>query len=261
MRPAFRDLTPCLPLRFCKLVAALTTILGGLAFVGLFHVRNYRSDAQGCQVLLNVDGRRPKLSLDELLAKIPRLPSLSELPSGTAVLVRGDVDAPGKNRRGVISTALDDHAPLGRQRGWKQVIFGHIGRKPEETLAKVARRIGELMECEVPLVSDWLDESTITIRDDAAKRIRESSPGSILLLENTRRYEIERVLWKAKAADLAKLAGPLARFADQFAEKSPACTSTKRSQPAASIRRARSCRQRCNAWRWGRMSARNSTAR
>jgi phosphoglycerate kinase len=175
-----------------------------------------------CQVLLNVDGRRPKLSLDELLAQIPRLPSLSELPSGTAVLVRGDVDAkPGpKIGEGDIRLrSMTDTLRFGRTRGWKQIIFGHIGRKPEETLAKVARRIGELMECDVPLVSDWLDEATITIREDAASRIRESSPGSIILLENTRRYEIERVLWKAKPADLAKLAGPLAQFANQFAEK------------------------------------------
>ena len=175
-----------------------------------------------CQVLLNVDGQRPKLSLDELLAKIPRLPSLSELPSGTAVLVRGDVDAkPGpKIGEGDIRLrSMTDTLRFGRERGWKQIIFGHIGRKPEESLAKVARRIGELMECEVPLVTDWLDESTITVRDDAANRIRESSPGSIVLLENTRRYEIERVLWKAKAADLPKLAGPLAQFANQFAEK------------------------------------------
>src|SRR6185436_8566066 len=60
---------------------------------------------------------------------------------------------------------------------------------------------------------------TTTIRDEVASQIRESSPGSIVLLENTRRCEIERVLWKAKPADLLKLAGPLARFANQFAEK------------------------------------------
>lgn len=175
-----------------------------------------------CQVLLNVDGRRPKLSLDQLLARIPRLAALSDVPSGTAVLVRGDVDAKPGSKIGegdIRLRSMTETLRFGRQRGWKQVIFGHIGRKPEETLAKVARRIGELMECEVPLVSDWLDESTIAIRDEAASRIRESSPGSIVLLENTRRYEIERVLWKAKAADLAKLAGPLAQFANQFAEK------------------------------------------
>ena len=46
-----------------------------------------------CQVLLNVDNRRPRLSLSEYLANIPRLGSLSDLPRGTCVLVRGDVDA------------------------------------------------------------------------------------------------------------------------------------------------------------------------
>jgi phosphoglycerate kinase len=177
---------------------------------------------QWCRVLLNVDGRRPKLSLDDLLAKIPRLSSLSDLPSGTAVLVRGDVDAkPGANvgEGDIRLRSMIDTLRFGRERDWKQVIFGHIGRKPEETLTKIARRMGELLGCEVPLISDWLDESTMTIRDDAAKRICESSPGSIVLLDNARRYEIERVLWKAKPADLPALAGPLARFANEFAEK------------------------------------------
>jgi phosphoglycerate kinase len=40
-----------------------------------------------------------------------------------------------------------------------------------------------------------------------------------LVLENTRRYDIERVLWKAKPADAAKLAEPLAKFANELATK------------------------------------------
>ena len=39
------------------------------------------------------------------------------------------------------------------------------------------------------------------------------------MLENTRKYDIERVLWKAKPADIAKLAEKLARLANEFAEK------------------------------------------
>jgi phosphoglycerate kinase len=39
------------------------------------------------------------------------------------------------------------------------------------------------------------------------------------MLENTRKYDIERVLWKAKPGDEAKLAEPLAKFANQCAEK------------------------------------------
>ena len=46
-----------------------------------------------CRTLLDVEGRRPKRALSEYLATIPRLSSLADLPSGTPVLVRGDVDA------------------------------------------------------------------------------------------------------------------------------------------------------------------------
>ena len=115
---------------------------------------------------------------------------------------------------------MTDTLRFGRERGWKQIIFGHIGRKPEESLAKVAQRLGELLDCDVPLVADWLDESTMTIRDRRGRaEFATARRAASCLLENTRRYEIERVLWKAKPADLPKLAEPLAQFANQFAEK------------------------------------------
>jgi phosphoglycerate kinase len=107
----------------------------------------------------------------------------------------------------------------GRSRGWKQVVFGHIGRKPDATLRSVSRRLGQIMGCPVTLISDWLDESTLTIGDQAAAAVRASADGSLLMLENTRRYKIERVLWGAKPDDLPQLAPQLARLANQFAEK------------------------------------------
>ncbi|MHB1033360.1 MAG: phosphoglycerate kinase [Pirellulales bacterium] len=175
-----------------------------------------------CGALLGADPKLPKLSLEQYLAAIPRLESLAKLPSGTTVLVRGDVDAkPGKQvgegderLRSMVETLK-----FGIQRGWKQVIFGHIGREPEKTLKAVAARLGELLGCQVPLVEDWLDEATNTIKDSAVAKIRAAAPGSVLVLENTRRYAIERVLWKAKPADVAKLAEPLAKLANEFADK------------------------------------------
>ena len=181
-----------------------------------------QSMLQWCQTLLDVDGRRPEHSLSEYLKMIPRLEALSGLGSGTPVLVRGDVDAkPGEKvgQGDVRLRSMRETLTFGRKQGWKQVIFGHRGRKPEESLGKVAARIGELMQCDVPLVEDWLDESTMTVRDRVTERIRSSSPGAILVLENTRRYEIERVLWKATADDLPRLAEPLAKFANEMAQK------------------------------------------
>jgi phosphoglycerate kinase len=165
---------------------------------------------------------RPRRTLAEYLAAIPRLESLADLPSGTAVLVRGDVDAkPGaKVGEGDIRLrSMVDTLNFGRQKGWKQVVCGHKGRKPEESLSAIGRRLSELLDCEVPLVSDWLDAESLTVRDQAGQQIQSSKPGSVLLLENARKYDIERVLWKARPADLPKLAEPLARFANEVADK------------------------------------------
>ena len=175
-----------------------------------------------CRELLDVDNCRAERSLADYLAGIPRLGSLSELPSGSRVLVRGDVDAkpgPDVGQGDIRLRSMGESLEFGRKSGWKQILFGHRGRKPEETLAKVAERLGEILQCDVPLLDDWLDESTMTIRDAVAERIESSPPGTILMLENTRRYAIERALWKAEPDDLADLSGPLAKLANQFAEK------------------------------------------
>jgi phosphoglycerate kinase len=175
-----------------------------------------------CRELLNVDDRRPQLSLREYLAAIPRLASLDDLPAGTRVLVRGDVDAkpgPKVGEGDLRLRSMGETLEIGRRRGWKQIVFGHRGRKPDETLAKVAQRIGQIVGCDVPLIDDWLDEPSLTIRDTVRKRIDSSPAGAILLLENTRRYAIERVLWKAKPEDLPDLAEPLSRLANEFADK------------------------------------------
>jgi phosphoglycerate kinase len=175
-----------------------------------------------CQELLGVDRRRPRRTLLEYLQLIPRLPSLADLPAGTSVLVRGDVDAKPGPKLGdgdIRLRSMRETLEFGRRHGWKQVVFGHIGRKPEESLAPVAKRLGEIMHCDVPLVEDWLDEPAMSIRAGVRERIDAGAAGAILLLENTRRYEIERVLWKAGPDDLSKLAEPLARLANEFAEK------------------------------------------
>jgi phosphoglycerate kinase len=175
-----------------------------------------------CRVLLGADPIAPRMSLEQYLSAIPRLSSLADVRKATPVLVRGDVDAKpgakigeGDDRlRSMVETLR-----FGIERGWKQVIFGHIGRKPEGSLKAVAARIGDMLGQKVPLIADWLDESTLTIPDHITGVIDNSQPGSVSVLENTRRYAIERVLWDAKSNDLPKLAPQLVRLANEFAEK------------------------------------------
>jgi phosphoglycerate kinase len=164
----------------------------------------------------------PDLTLADYIRSVPGMASLAEVPAGTPVLVRGDVDAKPGPKVGdgdIRLRSMKDTLQFGQARGWKQIVFGHIGRKPEGSLDKVANRLGEIVNCEVPLIKDWLDESTMSILPDVTKKIADSRPGSIVMLENTRKYEIERVLWKAKPADLPKLAPKLAKLANEFAEK------------------------------------------
>src|SRR5262245_24861946 len=171
-----------------------------------------------CRTLLGV-APAPHKTLSESLAAIGRLKSLADVPSGTAVLVRGDVDAKPGAKVGEGDQRLRsmvDTLRFGIARGWKQIVFGHIGRKPEGSLAKAAARLGELLGKDVPLVGDWLDESNLSIKQPAADCVRKAKSGDVLVLENTRRHQIERVLWDAKPEDLLALAPKLARLANEF---------------------------------------------
>ena len=178
--------------------------------------------AAWCRKLLGADPNAPRLTLEQYLAGIPRMECLGKLPSGTPVLVRGDTDAkPGANvgDGDIRLRSMKDTLKYGQERGWKQIIFGHVGREPEKSLAKVAARLGEILGCQVTFIEDWLDPATTTIKDDVAKTIAASAPGSVIMLQNTRKYDIERVLWKAKPADVDKLAERLAKLANEFAQK------------------------------------------
>ena len=160
--------------------------------------------------------------LEQYLSTIPRLESLSDVPVGTPVLVRGDTDCkPGESigQGDIRLRSMKATLEFGRSRGWKQIVFGHIGRDPAQSLAKVAKRLGLILECEVPLITDWFDAGSSTIRAEVKQRIDAAAPGSIVMLENTRAYDMERVLWKAKPDDLPKLAGSLAATAQEFADK------------------------------------------
>jgi phosphoglycerate kinase len=166
-----------------------------------------------------------KLNVADYLRAIPRLTSLADVPSGTAVLVRGDVDCkpgPEVGQEDIRLRSMKGTLEFGRPRGWKQIIFGHLGRKqpdkPIGSLAKVAVRLGQILNCDVPLIEDWLDESTLSIKSHVKEKIAAAAPGSVIVLQNVRAYDIETALWKAKEADLPAIAPKLAAFANALAE-------------------------------------------
>jgi phosphoglycerate kinase len=174
-----------------------------------------------CRKLIGAD-EAPGASLDDYLAKIPRLDALADVTSGTPVLVRGDVDAKPGEKIGegdIRLRSMKDTLQFGRDKGWKQIVFGHIGRDPAKSLEKVANRIGEILGCKVQLVKEWLDPDTMEIPDDLTKQIEQAEPGAIIVLENSRKYDIERALWKAKADDLPPLVDKLVKLANEMASK------------------------------------------
>ncbi|NOY29945.1 MAG: phosphoglycerate kinase [Planctomycetes bacterium] len=174
-----------------------------------------------CETLLAGRDAAPELELGDYLDAVPRLETLADVPSGTPVAVRGDLDAkPGAQigEGDIRLRSMVETLEYGRQRGWKQIVFGHIGRKPEGTLDQVAERLGELLKCPVTLLTDWFDEETMTISSAVRQQIEAAEPGAVLMLDNTRRYDIERALWKATPSDLPQLAERLAKFANEFAE-------------------------------------------
>jgi phosphoglycerate kinase len=174
------------------------------------------------RVILGADPSAPNLSMPEYLNAIPRLECLGTYPSGTPVLVRGDTDAKPGPKVGdgdIRLRSMEETLRFGQQKGWKQIIFGHIGREPEKSLGKVRDRLAEILGCEVAFIKDWLDPESITIKEEVAKAVQTAKPGAVIVLENTRKYDIERVLWKAKADEIPKLAPNLAKLANEFAAK------------------------------------------
>ena len=170
--------------------------------------------------------KRENLTLEQYLGAIPRLDSLAGVASGTPVLVRGDVDAkpgPELGQGDIRLRSMQETLEFGRKRGWKQIVFGHLGRKekdkPIASLAKVAVRLGKILGCEVPLVEDWLDEATGTAQDHVRDKIAAAAPGTVIVLQNVRAYDLETVLWKAKEDALPGIAAKLAALANSLAEK------------------------------------------
>ena len=177
--------------------------------------------AQWCKRILTGDEGAGR-SMEDYLKTIPRMECLEGVPAGTPVLIRGDVDAkPGKSvgEGDIRLRSMKDTLEFCRSKGFKTIIFGHIGRDPEKSLDKVAARLGEILGCDVPLLDDWLDPDTYTVSDAVKQAIADAPNGAVCVLQNTRKYDAERVLWKAKPEQADTLAPKLADLANSVAEK------------------------------------------
>ena len=102
---------------------------------------------------------------------------------GQRVFIRADLNVPQDDRGAITEdTRIRASIPciqMALDAGAAVMVTSHLGRptegefKPEDTLAPVAARLGELLGREVPLVSNWVDGVSV-------------APGQIVLLENCR---------------------------------------------------------------------------
>ncbi|MDD2846207.1 MAG: phosphoglycerate kinase [Rhodoferax sp.] len=130
----------------------------------------------------------------------------SGFATGKRVFIRADLNVPQDDAGNITEdTRIRASVPciqMALDAGAAVMVTSHLGRptegafKPEDSLAPVAKRLGELLGREVPLVANWVDGVAV-------------QPGQIVLLENCR----VNVGEKKNAPELAK---KLAALCDVF---------------------------------------------
>ena len=132
-----------------------------------------------------------------------RFKRMSELDlRGKRVLIRADLNVP-LDEAGQVSDDTRIRASLpgirsALEAGAAVMVTSHLGRpkegelRPEDTLAPVAKRLGELLNREVPIVKDWVNG--VSVR-----------PGELVVLENCRVNKGEKKDDEALARKIAAL--------------------------------------------------------
>ena len=125
---------------------------------------------------------------------------------GKRVLVRVDFNVPLENGQITDDLRIRESLPTIRwlrEQGARTILMSHLGRpkgkrKPEESLAPVARRLGELLGIKVPLAPDC-------IGTEVAELVKFLNDGDVLLLENLRFHKEEEENDPQFASQLAAL--------------------------------------------------------
>ncbi|WP_411885093.1 phosphoglycerate kinase [Polaromonas sp. YR568] len=122
--------------------------------------------------------------------------------AGKRVFVRADLNVPQDDAGNITEdTRVRASIPclqMALDAGAAVMVTSHLGRpvegefKPADSLAPVAKRLGELMKREVPLASSWLDGVDV-------------KPGQLVLLENCRLNKGEKKNSEALARKMAAL--------------------------------------------------------
>ena len=146
---------------------------------------------------------------------------------GTRLFVRVDFNVPMEGASITEDTRIRAALPtlmFLQQAGAELVLASHLGRPkkgptPALSLAPVAKRLSELMKCEVALAKD-------SIGDDVRERAKAMKPGGVLLLENVRFHPEEEANDPAFAKSLIEDCGATVFVNDAFGTAHRAHAST-----------------------------------
>src|SRR5918999_784862 len=120
---------------------------------------------------------------------------------GKRVFIRADLNVPIEGGRITDDTRIRASVPAieeALKQGAAVMVTSHLGRptegelKPEDSLLPVAKRLGELLKKEVPLIRDWVNGVEV-------------KPGQVVLLENCRVNKGEKKDDEALARRIAAL--------------------------------------------------------
>ena len=126
--------------------------------------------------------------------------------AGQRVFIRADLNVPQDDAGNITEdTRIRASIPcieMALKAGAAVMVTSHLGRptegefKPEDSLAPVAKRMGELMGREIPVIANWVDGV-------------DGAPGQLVMLENCR-------LNKGEKKNNAELAQKMAALCDVF---------------------------------------------
>jgi phosphoglycerate kinase len=162
------------------------------------------------------------ISLEKLLDTIPTVDELQEVPEGKIVLIRIDLDMPIEGDKVADLSRIKANSPTLKyciEKNWRVVMFGHLGRHKHLSVKPVCRGYSEEIARNIELVLDWLDESRMKLLDSFVSKLKASKPGTLFMLENTRKYDIETAFWKATDDDFPEISDKMYSLARDFRER------------------------------------------
>ena len=141
--------------------------------------------------------------------------------AGKRVFIRADLNVPQDGQGNITDDtrirAATACIQLALFNGAAVMVTSHLGRpteghfKPADSLAPVAKRLGELLQCDVPLIANWIDGVVV-------------KPGQLVMLENCRVNVGEKKNDEALARKMAALCDVFVHDAFGTAHRAEAST-------------------------------------